>query len=649
MPASSRLAVAQAKKPHFLLYWEGRELRMPYGPLNQTEIGVTNVGAFPPKQVVGDYEETSHTVLSSLIQNNWAGGGQMRESQETDDIDRYFSIARMETRFPKSLTHLPLTRLVAGPNTEGARILGELVVGGAFHTYAVYGSALCRIASGVATDTTHDLAGTVGLAPCPIFRVAGVGKMFIPLGSAGYQTWDGSTLSAAITTIKPLNFIVHSRKIWAIDADGIIWKSLDGSAWTNVLQLDPGPLIKGLVLFTDRYDAPTPHVVTDRMVYALDESVPAIYETELNFAPHPYSGEAFAQWRTDLYVAIGLGIQRYSLTTVNAAGLDRDDGVDPSMAGYVSTLCRGFNDLFAGISATVVPGGDPEEFVLDYQPDVYISSASPRCSVMRLTGGQSWHTVWVAPAPGGEVRDLTVSTEGGGYRLLWTWKGNVYYQNLSVGFDNPRDNPTAEFEAEGELISSWFDMSMAINRFALLMAETRINAMAAGDIIAIDYQIDDDDASDTWRHAADLTETGYRKVRTGSLGTFPGNVELFSGEECGRWRYRIHSTRGSDNTRHTPDLGSIAFAVLKRMQRTESFDLTIDCSSPEFNDGWGLSNEERRKLIKRLVSRSTLVPVNFGHEWRAVRFTIANGPEGTGNDRRGDLTVSVIDPIEVDE
>ena len=348
---------------------------------------------------------------------------------------------------------LPYTQAISGPNTLGAQVLGDLVVAGVKKTYVAFGAKLyvltaAAFPSVAVSDTTKTLdaqPATLGT----VFRVSGTSKMFIPLGTTGYQTWDGTTLSALVTTIKPINFMVHSRKLWAVDDAGVIWKSLDGTAWTNVWQLDPGPTIRGITQMDDRSDAPAPHVVTDEGVYVLDEGVPALYETELNYAPHPYAGLAFERWRTDLYVSIGMGVQRYTLGTVNAAGLDRDYGVGRNFAGYISTLRRGFNDLFAGVSATVVAGGVTQQVAVDQGLEVYLGGFSPRCSVMRLTGGQAWHTAWLAPSAGGTISDLYVSTANSDYRLMWGWQGKLYIQQLTTAFDNPRDNPNAYFMPAG--------------------------------------------------------------------------------------------------------------------------------------------------------------------------------------------------------
>jgi hypothetical protein len=159
------------------------------------------------------------------------------------------------------------------------------------------------------------------------------------------------------------------------------------------------------------------------MTYAFDESVPALYETELNYAPHPYAGAAFARWRTDIYVAIGMGVQRYTLGTVNAVGLDRDNGCGPDYSGHISAMCSGFNDLFLGVTASPAAGGVVETIIVDRGEELYISGTSARASIERITGAAVPATAWIAPEVGGTVADLFVSTAQSAYRVYWTWKG----------------------------------------------------------------------------------------------------------------------------------------------------------------------------------------------------------------------------------
>lgn len=608
-------------------------------------IGVSHVGAFPQKQVIGDWNQASNQVMSSLVQSSWIGGGQITDSQESSDTDRYHSIASLETRFVRSLTLLPLSTKIVGPNTDRVQMLGDLVVNHVRQTYVAYGVEMRRI-EGTNLTTPKTLAAMPS-GEGSLFRVGSTNTMFIPLGATGYQTWDGTTLSALQTSIRPINFTIHSRKIWAIDADGVIYNSLNGTTWNTVWQVDPAHIIRSILTYIDRSENPAIHIMTDDALFALDEGVPALYETELTFPPTAHTGVAVEKWRTDLYAAMGLGILRYTLGTINAAGLDRDDSVGLDYSGFVSNLERGFNDMFASIDPFLIPSEIVEEFVAEFGLEVYLSSASASATVMRQNGGGGWHTAWKAPSPGGSVTTLMTCSNGDDYRLYWGWKGDLYFQELSTDFDNPKYNPTQRFEATGELISSWFDMGMSIDRMTLAAINLRVNAADAHNVINLDYQIDSDDTTNTWRALAEIVTPGYHTERAGENGTWPTSQALptrYDGVGFGRIRYRVRMR--SDNG-ETPDIEAIVISFIKRMRRVRSFEIQVDCSlDDEAGRRYNLSNEQRRQMLQRLIDYEVFIPFLYKQEWIMTKMSFANGPEGVGTDSMGDITITLLESWE---
>lgn len=628
------------------------EIIVPLGEyLGKKTVDVTHVGAFPAKQVFGDWRETSHQVLSSATQTSWAGGGQIREAAESEDLDRFTGIASLETRFPNHLMLLPLTVTVAGPNATGPRVLGDLYVGGDHETYVAFGTALRRV-DGAFPDTlslsgswTLTDAPVNGAGACAVFPISGERNLFIPQGAGnGYQTFDGTNLDAQVTTIKPIWFMTHSNKLWALDDAGVLWKSLDGVNWTQAIALDPGSLPRGVIPFEDRYDTPAPHIVTDDGVYAVDEGVPALYKTQVRYAPHPYAGLAFETWRTDLYTAIGLGVQRYTQGTVNAAGLDRDDG--PGIIGYISSLRGAFNDLFAGVSP-VAQAGVVEDVTVDQGQEVYVGSVQDTAAVMRLTGGQSWHTAWLAPSPGGTVNDLHVSRGHGDYRLLWGWNGLLHVMRLTTDFDNPKHNPESLFMPGGQLIGAWKDFNMPADRMTLAAIETRAGEdFASGDEYDIDYQLDDDDVSETWRPLTTVESAGFHRLRLGANGLYPDGRTRYDGVGFNRYRERITMRRDPAVRTNSPEMKSITEVFRRRMRRVRNFAFVADCSSPENDAPYGLANDERRKVLQELIESETFVPLLYGKEWVSVQLTIAQGREGTALDSTGDVQISALEAWE---
>ncbi|HTE19913.1 MAG TPA: hypothetical protein VK689_16230, partial [Armatimonadota bacterium] len=600
---------------------------------------------FPPKQIFGDFNRTSHQVLSSFVQQSWAGGGQKEDSQESSDTDRFAKLASLETRFPRGLTLLPLTHAVTGPNTDGSAMLGDLKVSGTKQTFVAFGTALRRVSGSTTVAVTTAPADPV--FPGVAFRGSGTSLLYVPAGTAGFFTFNGTVASALITTVKPICFTRHDNKLWSIDRDGKIHKSLDGTTWDLVVQLEEDFIPRGLVVGHDRSDAPQVHAVTDSMVFAVSEADEAAYETELNYAPHTYAGVAFERWRTDIYVSIGMGMQRYTLGTVNAVGLDRDEGVGAEFAGYISSLCRGFNDIFIGTTATGFAGGTGlMEIITDDAEDAYISATAARCHVTRLTGAGVPATVWIAPAPGGQVTDLYVSSAQGTYRLYWCWEGNVYYQTLSTDFDNPAQNPTQEYEQSGELTSPWLDMGMAVDRMTMASIELEVKHATNLETITIEYQIDRDDLTGAWRHHTTITEPGHYELQIGENGTLPDGKIRYDGIGFRRMRYRVLMERDIADPLARPVLEALIISFLKRMRVVKSYDFTVDCESGQYDSTWGLGNRRRAELLDEMIQSEVWIPFTYSDEWHMCRVAYSNGRDKTGQDLRGHRSVSILIPWE---
>lgn len=629
-------------------------------------MGITadQAGAFPPKQVIGDWREGDHNVLSFAVQNSWIGGGQMAESEETESIDRYTEIATLDTRFPLQLYLLPLSKKIPGPNEDGVRVLGDMVVSNVKRTYVAYGLEICSLSGSFPNITASASIDTLDDLPSKwskpvLFRESGTTiKMFIPQGAAGYQTWDGVTLGTQVTDIEPEFFLVFSRKLWAVDRTGKLFKSLDGIAWQQMEWLDPGYEVRGLVKFLDRYEKPAPYIMTDIMTFVFDENVPALYETELNSAPHLYSFVAAAVWRADMYAALGMGVMRYTLSTVDPVGLDRNTGCGPKYTGYISSLCPSFNDLIAGVSSTIATGATLEESEVNYGTEMYFGSSTAYCHLQRLNASRAWHTMWKAPQPGGTITDITVSTARQDYVAMWGWEGNLWVQQLPTGFDNPEDNPTKHFEPEGQLISSWFDMAMQASRKIGAAWEARAGKLAdAKNYFKVEYQIDGDDAGTT-----DTDQQTWRQLPNGGIVSDPDAINLFMLGENGtfparaghesepayygvgfqRMRYRLTAVRDPDDDSLSPTLKSILLDFFKVGRSIKNIAFEVDCSSPEFNTNYGLNNEERRDMLQKLLDLDIFIPVMVGKNWYMIKPAYANAKVQPGTDDRGDVSFSGV-------
>jgi hypothetical protein len=420
-----------------------------------------------------------------------------------------------------------------------------------------------------------------------------------------------------------------------------------------------------LIKFLDRYEKPAPYMLTDQMTFVFDENVPALYETELNSAPHAYSFVASEVWRADMYAALGMGVMRYTLSTVDPVGLDRNTGCGPKYTGFISSMIKSFNDLLAGISTTISTGATQEESEADYDWEMYFGSATSFCHIQRLNSSRSWHTMWKAPTPGGTITDITVSTARNDYVALWGWNGSLWAQQLPVGFDNPEDNPTKHFEPDGQLISSWFDMGMKASRKIGAAWEARAGKLAdAKNYFRIDYQIDGDDAGTT-----DTDQQTWRSLPGGGILTNPDSINFFLLGENGKFpdrtgtigetayygmgfdriRYRLRAVRDPDDTTISPTIQSVVLDFFKVGRTLKNIGFTVDCSSPEFDKQWGLTNEERRDMLQASMKMDIFFPIMIGKNWYMIKPAYANARTMGGNDNRGDVMFSGVQAFDANQ
>lgn len=637
------------ESPHGLIALEvDGELRL--FPLAQSSagVGVSFVGAFPPKQVIGDFTQDSHETNSYLSQSDWSGGGQITDAQEATDLSRYAEIATVETRFPRMLSLLPQTNEVVGPNEEPVRCLGEMWLGGVAKFFVAFGTVIRQIdATNNGATVVTPAAASLGFVPVShgtVFGGSGATRMYIPGGANGYGVFNGSDTLTVVTSKKPVQFINHDSKLWLLDTDGQLWKTTDGSTWTSVVKLDAMYQPKGLVVFYDRSDATTPHIVTDKMVFSVDAGAPAIYETELNYPPHPTAALAYARWRTDLYVSIGLGVQRYTLGTVNSSGPDRDDGPGRQFRGYVQSMERGFNELWALVAGASVDG-EEEVFDLDEGREVVISPASAQSTLLKLTGLGSWHTAWASETPGGDPTNVLVTAANGHYRVYWGWSGRLYYQNIPVNFENPRINEAGEYAPSGSLTSSWFDMQMRSNRMTLGAFDLWTSGCSETETVELWYQVDAEDETDTWHLAGRFTTNGLHHVRTGLDGVMVDGRPRYTGVGFSRVRYRLELARGTDPSK-TPIVESIVLVFIKTMNTLRSFRFRVDCSSAELDTGWGYGNRERREVLGSLLESERFLQFVYQDTPYMVKVAGVTGQDATGMDLRGDRDVVLIESMD---
>jgi hypothetical protein len=622
-----------------------------------TQVDASVVGAFPPKQAIGDYTEKDHTVLSTLAQSDWIGGGQITESDEAVDINRYHGIATLETRYPRAMSLLPLAECHVG--TNDVHPLNDL--GGIFY----YADGL-DIFSAIGT-TVIDTGDNLGFSPVQksvLFTGnTGTTKIYIPQGTNGYDVYDGTTVTHRATA-QPVGFARWGIQLWCVEATGQIKRSLDGITWTDVVKADPANTMRGLVKFYDRTDNPSLILIDDQGIQAVDAASSEIWDTEFHdIPPQDDAGVAFGKWRADVFYAFGMGIFRYTFSTRNAQGLDRDDGVPAEYRGAIVDLEGTMNDLFALVRGQDVAGEADEptiEFEGEEEYSVGVAPGTARSFLARCDG-IGWHTLWAADQAAGTPTRMFISRTVEGGMLYWGVGNCLYSTQLSTAFQNPKENPQHRFALTGRLESSRLNMGMIGARQALSEIRVRTEDCTATEVVRVYYRTDKRD----WTLMGAINtepDTGNSLLSTfyvGVNGNYPDAMTTprYEGEMFTWMQYAIEMDRDPDDDSKSPVVKSVSVVTLKIAGVVQSFSFTVDCST--INDEWtrmfGMGNWERQRFVEGMTdwgrSEGEEGPFfGFLHRqrWHNVRQTGCSGRDSSGLDMRGDRRVTVLDVFEIE-
>lgn len=599
-----------------------------------------NLARFPPKVVFGDFSKSSDDLISADAQSDFSGGGQIENRHEGSDQGRFW-FATLHTRDPNLLCLGRETVTVVGPNTSGATPLGDYA--GAFH--AAYGTALCAW-----NETTGTMSGALAtLAAMPVAlgiefggTTGGATLLWIPQGDAGYQTWNGTTLSGPLTTVRPVAFAEWDDRLWAIGSNGVLAQWDGTSAWTVTAQLDKRHTPRHLVPYLDRTDTPALHVVTNRGVFAFD-GTSRFYATDLQLPPHPANGLGAAVWggggfnttSGDLYVSAATQTYRYAVGSTNSViGPARGEGLPAAYRGKIVSLVAEHNGLYALIEGTptstaaAVATIEAPVFAGEFR----VAATRAYATLMEWTGF-GWHTAWVSPGSGGSLTRVFVSGAGG-YRLWWGFNGNLCTIALPTDFHNPRQGVTIgvdRFQTSGFLETGWFDAQMTgfdkIGSF-LQVNVGRLNSPTCR--FDVSYETDYDG---TWVHLGTIAATGEQNLSFGDEGLAFQRI---------RFRYEM----ATDDPTDTPIIDSTVLHYLPVPHNASNWTLTIQLDREGIVGMFGRDAATMRAEIVGLLTKRGFVQLTIGTTVWRTRLAQAQGPRALGRDDTGSIVLALVEVAE---
>lgn len=386
-------------------------------------LNVQQVASFPQKVTTGETNKGSHPLLSTWGFDGLPGGHGITKHDGT--TTKRYRIGLVDTHNAAHIAS-PKKAVAISGTSNPFMPHNDLVVSGTRRFYGTYGNDLYIFdeSGDTMTDTTYNLSANA-VNPGVAFQGTGTLSLFIPCGTTGYATWDGTTLTNVATAVaKPAarDFVVLNKTLICVDTSNQLWYTTDGSTWTSYGsygKFEAGVSVRRLEIYKNGYGDKTVHAVTDNGLYAFDPAGPTLYDTDLSLPPHPYQGTAIERFRDQLYVASGMNAFSWNGSAVAPMGLDRNQGLPHEYAGttgYISDLCSDVNYLYALVGA-----GDPEYHSL------------------HAWNGEGWNMLWRGTSSGNTTSKMVVSSAQGGYRLWWGRTNSAMTLPLSVSFANTEE------------------------------------------------------------------------------------------------------------------------------------------------------------------------------------------------------------------
>lgn len=416
------------------------------------------LASFVNKTTFGDPKYDSDPLVSAKIYTSLLGGIGIERAKEAQDDQRYW-IGSLDTRRPFQLVLPPLVE--TWTHSSAISFVG------------MRGSTV-YVASSSALYSWSPLTGigtSVGaLSDPPVYRGWEYkGKLYIPQ-SDGYQTYDGSSVSAQNTTVKAICFCEWDDKLYALCSDHKLYRTQDGSSWTNMQDLNSSLTLRRLVLYMDGGANDTLYIITSQGIYAWDEENSRVVTTRMGHLPrHPDNGYGAAMWRQgeDLFVSAGLEVYRWTISGVAPfSGPSADQGLPYEYRGRIVDMIPEHSGLYALIQGINGPGTpfDPATIfdVGEISQGEITTTITPGKNIVLVYNGHGWHPVQV-PALTGTPSWFVIVESNDDYRLCWSVGNTLCSVSLGRPILNPRERIRAgqgSFASDGDILFSQFDADM---------------------------------------------------------------------------------------------------------------------------------------------------------------------------------------------
>jgi hypothetical protein len=632
------------------------------GWLPTSEVSYASLAVFDQKVTIGDATKDTDPFISSWIQGDFSGGGQIEIINEGSDTNRFWwGIA--DTRFPNHVTLPPLVESFTKSPQVVYRPLGDafVVAGGrTAMAFSVWnGGVYSVVLFNEATKTFGALSavkpwqhpGNYGAQNAVSFRGDNAAPLlYVPQDTHGYYTVrdNGSFVptvqlayaSSMVDDIPAVRaFAVFNNNLMAIDVEGQLWRNVAGGSdtWERLKLVTGGPLRvdradepRGLLSFFNRNGDPTLLVYTNRGLYMWDQNAGTLESTTISNMDHPEFGRHAIVFRPgeDLWINVAEGAIRFTNASVivPGSGLDRDDG----LPGVFRSTTAGY-------------GSTPSYLFSATQGDIDDLSSYNTISCWTGTG---WHGLWegstqdeLFPPVISTANDSSTDTPS--YRLWWGTTVAAHSIELPQDFHNPRQGRIVgvdSFAESGYIESGRFDAAMlGFHKLASHVA-VACDYASATETVTVSYTTDMDLAADpddpTWHTLGTATAPGIT-----SFGFDPDEDGFPEGTHFDWIRLRVDLARGV-NAAQTPVVTAWTLHYTKIPHNAASFSFKV----PLPLDTWmGRTGKEIATHLDSLLTADVFC--KFVHQGKTYRARVAgvSGVDYTGEDTSGVRQVTLME------
>lgn len=601
-------------------------------------IEMSGISTFPPKETQNDWTRSDHPVLSSYVQSDTTGGGQILTVDEATDGSRYW-FSTLETRYPRQVS---LGRLFGNLFVIGAEVvipLGDFGYEKFMFASIDEGGPTYKLRERgpdpLSTVTVGDLDARPLVTGGVYFAGSGGISRFFICVEGGYQIYDGTTLGSLIADVEPISLCKWDNKLYALQADGKIWESTSGdsASWVNIVTLDPSEYPVELVEFYDRSDEYALHVIARGGVWAVDWATPKLYKTKISVPYHPDSGRASAIFNTDLYISYGLGVKKYTGGSIIPTGLDRDFGLPAEFRGHIVSMCGTQDGVVALVSGPDTPGTDPGD---------------PPPSLVMLWNEDGWHCLWAEYSSSSPSRICVSNNEDGTYRIYWGDRGALFSQDISFDQFNPLTRGDDwEFVDDGYIEYGDLDFAMSGQKKLIDSIEVRVRDITATETVTVKYALDGTFDYVTLGVINAQPDYGIVRLPLGANGThLDGVTPRYDGVIANSIRVRLELARDSGigvDTTVTPIVESMGVVYQKLMSPLRGFVFNVKGTDDTYN---GKTMAEIQDFLLDMVTTGYKVPWWHRGEWRSVRLAGVSGWDLSGAGILGGREVSVVEVVD---